>query len=1186
MKSMTHDVFLSYSRRDQQQADAIHRLLGDRKMRIFFDKSNLTAGYSWISEIEKAIDNSKAIVILIGPTGLGNTQQYERDYAIFRATKDPNFRVIPVLLPGCPGISSGFLVLKTWIDLRDCKGNFADSINFNNLIDAITGTDIDSSVVDICPYLGLETFREEDSVFFYGRESETDQLESKLKSYNFVSVVGPSGSGKSSLIQAGMIPRLRKDRSSKPWRIVSLKPGPYPFQGLVSELSLSNKALSINPEKSQKFFDDLAINKKYSENDIHNALAILLGSMSENNFRTLIYIDAWEELYAAQVYGESTENLAQREMERSIFINFLLAAAGKNLAKVVVSVRADAYATLLRHSQLSDLWPERQVNLYPMSPKGLREAIVKPAEEAGLTFEPNGLVDDILLDVTRETDGLPLLQVALKETWKNRVKNTLTRDAYMASGRVDRVLDTLAERVYSQLNDDEKSEVPRLLLNMIGSSDDGFETLRRIPMPANPLQRAIVDKLSAEDTRLLVVGVGSNPDSSEAAIAAGSFNVVEIAHASLLRTWLRLREWIAASADRMRLKAEIEKMKDAWEAGGRTPDALIIQRFQLERAKDLLKHPGHVWTHEIEEFIKASAAHRDQEDEDRLRAEALKHAQKVESAASNIIRAETQLQKFSDDLKIIFGFDFVLLQMIDRYDSTIATVAASGLREDWIGIGKHYLHGNGATPDIQSYIATANPPVIEVISGNDDRFDGYIFRKFGHAKMSRAFLPIIFCANQDAVTRLKWVRSDASPNTSRNISTDCRTIFKIDDQSFNDVLKNQDWKIIGTVETGYYNQNHALIADEVVSVFERMAKGTFELHEVSLESALQTVAEVASRMVGADAATVGMCWNQEDGTYAFNARVGIAPPPGLTGGSDATARSARRRSGAVTLPPDSGADGADFEADYKTLKEAGFETMIVVPIMVSNSQRVGRIGRNAEVADRSNGLLRVFFRKPRVALGRQVAWLEYLSRRAADAVRNIQYIIKINEDERQLSNLHRVTVRLSRNYLKEGLLDEIAGSAANMFAADVVTVFEYREADKTFSNDVGLSGQLVTKNYTIECCDDESFAPRRLIKSGDHFYESNVKTNDIVRYNLGGEQARPNRFLTREGIVAVAGVILRAADEVVGTMFINYRRSHVFEQKEKDMIETLAATAAVVIKNRRMVSIAQAPRREALLVDG
>ncbi|WP_181017484.1 TIR domain-containing protein [Methylobacterium sp. V23] len=1171
---MRYDVFLSYSRRDRDMALTVRDRLKSDGVQVFFDEDSLTAGLSWMRKIERAIDESRSVAILLGPAGLGNTQQYEREYALLKATMEAGLRVVPVLLPGCAGLPPGFLQLRMWVDFRAYETLQEGADEFLKLIDAIRGGESGEQPEDVCPYLGLETFREEDENFFCGRNGEIRELEQKLKVYNFVSLVGPSGSGKSSLVQAGLVPRLRRQKPRKPWRVITLKPGPYPFQNLVAELNLSNVALNkgSNPASQQSASKLASVgNVDY---DTAKAVSMLLGEDSSTRFNTLIHIDAWEELYGIQVYGESAANEKIRETERSIFIDFLLTASQTDLVKVVVTVRADAYATLLRHPRLSRLWPEQQVNLHPMSREGLREAITKPASEAGLAFESEALVEDILSDVLRETDGLPLLQVALKETWKGRVGSILARDAYVASGKVGGVLNKTAERVFSNLTDEEKSELPRLLLNMVGSSADGFETLVRAPLPTDPVRRSIIAKMSDENTRLLVVGVSSAPPSGELDAAVGSFKVVEIAHASLLRTWLRLRDWISASTDRLKLKAELLKRKEDWERSHRSADALITAGFQLESAKDLIGNPGHVSTEEIAEFIKVSSDYQKQREEEAFRAEALQHAQKVEAAAYDIIDAEGEMQDFVVDLRQRFCFDFALLQLIDRYDSTIATVAGTGLREDWIGIGKHYLHGNGVSPDIQAYIATTEPPVIEVISGNDRRFDKYIFRKFGHARMSRAFIPVILCDNQSAVMNLKWSSYSMSPNVEENVPGDFRTLFTVDATEYENFKRVHSGRVIGTIEVGYYNHAHRLITDEAVAVFRRAARRALGLHDVSLDAVLHTVAEVAVNMVGADAATVGMYLSPTSHAFAFGAHVGAAIPEGLSGATDAPARMAQKRQQAVIVPSsESMVDAGQFDAECRAISSNGFKTMIVVPVVAGGRRHGGdRLEADDWIAKRANGLLRVFFARSFETLGREVAWLEYLARRTSDAVRNMQYIIKINEDERQLSNLHKISVGLSRDYMKDGLLDEVAGSAANMFAADIVTVFEYQEADGDFSGNVGSSGQFRRPQYSIRCCDDESFAPRRLVSRGDNFYEGNVSGDVMLTQSLGREHSATDRFLGREGILAVAGVILRAADEVVGVMFINFRRTHIFEQKERDMIETLAATAAIAVKNRRVVA--------------
>jgi ABC-type multidrug transport system fused ATPase/permease subunit len=237
------DVFLSYARADWRHATDIDSVLRARGFTSFFDRRNLPPGLPWVRELEKAINAAKAAIILIGPGGLGNTQQYERDLAIYRQTRDQAFPIVPVILPEAAiDRPFNFLQILTWIDFSHVAKVSDAPAELEHLLAAVEGgqtSPADMVREAICPYRGLDAFREEDSAFFFGRGSAEDpesaigQLVGKVRDYPFVMVVGRSGSGKSSLVYAGLVPALRRARD-RFWDVMTLRPGAEPLEALAA----------------------------------------------------------------------------------------------------------------------------------------------------------------------------------------------------------------------------------------------------------------------------------------------------------------------------------------------------------------------------------------------------------------------------------------------------------------------------------------------------------------------------------------------------------------------------------------------------------------------------------------------------------------------------------------------------------------------------------------------------------------------------------------------------------------------------------------------------------------------------------------------------------------------------------------------------------------------------------------
>ena len=177
MANETYDVFVSYSRADFRHAAEIDSVLREKGLKPFFDRRNLAPGLPWVRALEQAIGASKAAIVLIGPRGLGNTQQYERELAFVRQTRDPAFPIVPVILPETTSDPPfDFLRVLTWVDFSHVAKVSDAPDELQRLLAAVQGAQPSTEVVReaICPYRGLDAFREEDSAFFFGRGSADD----------------------------------------------------------------------------------------------------------------------------------------------------------------------------------------------------------------------------------------------------------------------------------------------------------------------------------------------------------------------------------------------------------------------------------------------------------------------------------------------------------------------------------------------------------------------------------------------------------------------------------------------------------------------------------------------------------------------------------------------------------------------------------------------------------------------------------------------------------------------------------------------------------------------------------------------------------------------------------------------------------------------------------------------------
>ena len=559
---------------------------------------------------EQALRAVDGVAVFIG-CELGGWQKREMWFALDRQVREEKegraFPVIPVLLQGAD-LTPGFLFLNTWIDLRRGLDDVFTTEALNAFEQAIKATkpvryyeDSASRVAEhpataICPYRGLQIFREEDAAFFAGRKAFAKQLLDFTLGKNLVAIVGPSGSGKSSMVQAGLIPLLRREHlPANTWDTVSFTPGHDPFHQLASALIPllePNLGETARLAQAEELGRNLAANKIRVEAVINRMI-----EKSNGTGRLLLVSDQFEELFTVTP-----------EPGRRPFAQALLHARGNAPVTVLVTLRADFYSQIITlDRQLSDVLASAQVNIGALTPDELRESITVPARLVGLEFEP-GLVDRILSDVGSEPGRLPLVEFALTEIWQRREGRRLTNQAYDEIKGVSGALARRAEAEFARLNPEEQTGAQRLfsrLVRVAKPDEAGEDTRQRTELSeADTLSKRVAKRLA--DARLLVTG-------SEAGTGTIS---VEVAHEVLIRNWERLRGWLNEDREfllwRQRLSgllAEWERAKESDEAVLRGPLLTEAEKWFDQRSQDL--------SDQERKFISASRALREQLEKER-----------------------------------------------------------------------------------------------------------------------------------------------------------------------------------------------------------------------------------------------------------------------------------------------------------------------------------------------------------------------------------------------------------------------------------------------------------------------------------------------------------------------------------------------------------------------------------------
>jgi DNA-binding SARP family transcriptional activator/energy-coupling factor transporter ATP-binding protein EcfA2 len=395
----------------------------------------------------------------------------------------------------------------------------------------------------VCPYKGLARFEASDAGFFFGRERLVAQLVTHLVGAGLVGVVGPSGSGKSSLVRAGLLPALTDGvlPGSDRWRQLIVRPGEHPMRELAQvggRTGVRVDGSATNATDGSNTGDGAVPGRSGGE----PALRAVAGDE-----RLLLVVDQFEEVFTA----------CRDEGERTAFLAYLveLAQVSDGQATVVVAVRADYYGHCAAEPSLAGLLAANHVLVGPMDADELRRAIQLPARRAGLRLEPD-LVEAMVGEVAEEPGGLPLLSCALLESWQHRSGRTLTLAAYQQTGGVRGAVARLAERAWQQLDPDQQAVARRILLRLTGPGEGEAVVRRRVPLDeftasGDERGRVVLDALA--DQRLLTKGK----------------DTVEVAHEALLREWPRLRGWLEDDIQGRALHRHLIGAAREWDQSGR-----------------------------------------------------------------------------------------------------------------------------------------------------------------------------------------------------------------------------------------------------------------------------------------------------------------------------------------------------------------------------------------------------------------------------------------------------------------------------------------------------------------------------------------------------------------------------------------------------------------------------------------
>ena len=507
------------------------------------------------------------------------------------------------------------------------------------LLTGTQGETIFTRIDGDCPYKGLLFFDVDDADYFYGRERLTQELIDKVQvgKANFLAVLGVSGSGKSSLLRAGLIYQLQhKDRlpQTQSWKISIFTPGEKPLD------SLAIAFLEKEWTDGQRYEELQRVKQAIDEGATGFADYINVSQAP----RTLLIVDQFEEVFT----------VCKSPQDRNHFITTLLGALPETGDKLclIFAMRDDFLGKCAAYQELATLIQSNLLMVTSMNEGELRDAIEKPATKLGRKVEHN-LIDVIVKDLRVESSGeetpeaepglLPLLSYTLEQLWYRQTLNWLRLESYKELGGVRKILENLEEEAYKELSETEQRIADRIFIKLTNLGEGTPDTRKQVSMDAlvslgesEETVEQVVQRLA--NARLIVTHNLSIPDSSKSQEKKNVI-VIDVAHEALIRYWGRLQELLENNRDAIRTEGKIQTAAEEWEDKGKSKDYLLTG-LRLGEAEEFLQDESKIVPVSVlaKELIEESRKESDRlitEEEERRQRE-LEQERKVRKSAQRL----------------------------------------------------------------------------------------------------------------------------------------------------------------------------------------------------------------------------------------------------------------------------------------------------------------------------------------------------------------------------------------------------------------------------------------------------------------------------------------------------------------------------------------------------------------------
>lgn len=570
------------------------------------------------------------------------------------------------------------------------------------------------------PYVGLASFREQDADRFFGRETLIQDLLGRVQKSRCIVIAGPSGSGKSSLVRAGLIPALKKGRvpDSQYWLYGTLKPGRTPLD----ELGRVAAGLAKAPKARQEIQTTGATNHTL----LHDWAEIALDDDPAR--RAVILVDQFEEIF--------TQVPREHEEERVAFLNLLTYAAMADNGRVLLllTLRSDFVSNCSAYPVLNALINQQFLQVGAMTSEELVSAIARPAYQVGLRMDP-ALIAQVVNDVGGEPGALPLMQFALQDLFEaEKNQGELTLDGYLTRGGLHKALERHADAEFAKLDDAEK-ELARTVFSGLIEIGRGTQDTKRtalfdelVPVGEDSARvSSLVSKLT--DARLLTTD-----------IQEGKARTVTLAHEKLIDAWDWLRRLVNENREAIALQNEIAQDAQDWDqAAPETRGDYLYRGARLATAQEKLEQNKLVLSGLADAFIAASTAAREEtlRQEQAQRQRELDAAKQIAEQAQALAqeqqqRAEVQEQARRESERLNRQLEHQL-RVSDARRLAVQAVSAAEQdpgqalllaveamrRDDSLEVRNSFLRVLNSHPQLRQYLTTGDPSLVGVTFSPD-----------------------------------------------------------------------------------------------------------------------------------------------------------------------------------------------------------------------------------------------------------------------------------------------------------------------------------------------------------------------------------------------------------------------------------------------------------------------------------